>query len=228
MPAPITIATLIQDILDHTASSTTVMSQTIREEFVNGAIRRCARFHTFRGQRATADLTYGASEDSIALPVGFVTELAVWSRSTSITDPSRRLSPIDRTLRRMWIEAQDPQTLRDSIYPNTARPGALTTSGFYYIWLDRLHIVPTPTATTYLTIDYTRLLPDLTGTDANWFTEVLPDVVRAGALVEAYLYLHEDERAAAWDAVYAKRITDAIRYDETLTLSGPPASRGRG
>jgi hypothetical protein len=228
-----TIATLVDDVRTHTGQSGLTLLTSLCETFINNAILRMERRHNFRGQQVTLDpLPYPANTDFVPVPSDFVTERAVWQKNQSQTDPSRALAPMQsKTLRRTWIESQNPAILRDSQFPAVAAPSAtpLSNQG-YYIWNRGLYLVPTPSAAggISLVLDYIRVLPDLTGTQNNWFTDTLPDVVRSGAVAEAYRYLQEADAATLWEAVFQARITDAIRTDETLSLSGPPASRGRG
>ena len=226
-----TIADLTGDILTHTGTSRLTLLQTVMENFVNEAIRRMERKHHFRGQEVTLDpLPYPANADFVPVPTDFVTERGVWQKMSSQTDPSKALSSFDKTLRRFWIEAKNPTLLRDTLFPNTASPTVTSpTQQFYYIWNRGLFLIPTPTtAPLSLVLDYIRIVPDLTGTQSNWFTEFTPDVVRAGAMAEAFRFLQVPEAATLWEAAFQDRLQEAIRQDESLSLSGPPSSRGRG
>ena len=228
-----TIADLVQDILTHTGQSGLVFLVSQRETFVNNAILRMERRHHFRGQQVTLDpLLFPANADFIPVPPDFVTERGLWQKNTQ-TDPSRALVPITaKTLRRFWIEATDPANQKDSIFPAVANPSAGQTPGgsFYYIWNRGLYLVPSPSISPGVTLvlDYIRIVPDLTGDQENWFTRHVPDVVRAGAVAEAYRFLVQPDAAQLWEQTFEARLTDAIRQDETLSLSGPPSSRGRG
>jgi hypothetical protein len=154
-----------------------------------------------------------------------------------VSPPALALAPLQaKTLRRFWIEAQNPALAKDSVFPAVAAPSAppgsqpMAFERFYYIWNRGLYLVPTPTASpgVLLVLDYVRLLPDLTGNQTNWFTENYMDVVRAGALADAFRFLQMPDAAQLWEATFADRLTEAIRQDSTLQLSGPPSSRGRG
>jgi len=182
-------------------------------------------------------LPYPANTDFVPVPADFVTERGVWQHLPSQTDPSRALAPIrQKTLRRFWIESVDPAILRDSLFPAVAatNPPASVSQGtligsFYYIWNRGLYIVPSPSpAGITLTLDYVRLLPDMTGTQSNWFTTYTADVVRAGAVAEAYRMLQLADASTIWEQTFQSRLTEAINQDSTLALSGPQAARGGG
>jgi len=200
------------------------------EEFINTALRRLQRTHLFRCQELSLDIPYSATTQSVPLPPDFLTESGVWSKDPSATDPTKALAPVVRTQRRFWIEAVDPSNLRDTIYPNVASPSAntfLLTSRWYYIWAQQLVIVPQPNALITLTLDYWKKTADLTGVQFNDFTVLYPDLLRAGALVEAYKFLHEDERAATIEAEYQDKLRQSIGIDDTTAFSGPPPVRGK-
>lgn len=225
-----TMATLVSAVQAYTVTTNgpTVLDTTTCEECVNTAMRALMRTHNFRGQQVSFDTTFPAGTDGLALPATFVKEYGVWTRNAAAADPSGALGPLDKTMRQMWIEEVDPQVLRDTVFPSVAAPGMRTPTQQYYIWALKLYLVPTPTADVDITIDYWSFLVDLTGAGSNWFTTVLPDTLRMGAIAEAYRYLHEEERATAWMQLFSAGMQDAIRYDESLAMSGPVRSRGKG
>jgi hypothetical protein len=221
-----TLADLIADLLSYPSTTATILPQSLREAFINEAIRRIERSHRFHVQEATVELAYPANQDFVALPSDFIAEYGVWEKTTSAT-PSASLAPIPKTHRRFWIEAREPTT-RDTVYPQTASPAATVERRHYYLWRGTLAIVPTPSADLTLVLDYEQRVPDLVGSGTNGFTERYPDLVRAAALAEVYGYLHEMEAATAWDAIFRARLADTIREDEAIAASGPPQTRGRG
>src|SRR5882672_759241 len=109
-----TLADLIAQVLNVTAASVGVLPVASRELFVNDTVRRIERKHLFRANSVTVPLAYPANTDFIVLPPDFITEEAVYQRQPAITDPSKALTPITKTLRRFWIEARDPQVLTDT------------------------------------------------------------------------------------------------------------------
>jgi hypothetical protein len=231
-----TIADLTSDVLTLTNQSRLIFLQSVLEQFVNDAIRRMERRHHFRGQEVTLDpLPYPSGADFVPVPADFVTDRAVWQHNTAnTTDPSRALAAIGKKiLRPMWVEMLEPPNQRDSLFPAVAASnppasslGPLLAHSFYYIWNRGLYIVPTPSQTITLTLDYVRVLPDLTGAQSNWFTDHVQDVVRAGAVAEAYRFLQLADAANIWEQTFQQRLDDAIRQDSTLQLSGTKAARG--
>jgi len=222
-----TVAELVDDLRVATGQSQLTLSNSVCEGFVNAAIRRMQRRHPFRGQAATVEMVYPASGPAIALPLDFDHELGLWLRDPLGTDPSLALSPIAKTVRRFWLEGRDD---RGNTFERAPLPPGTTVSSrlYHYFWTGHLHLVPTPTVEVALTLDYVQRLDDAHGAATNWFTLVVSDVVLAGAIHEAFHALYETDRAQVWLSVFESRLTDAIRHDESLALSGPTAVRGRG
>lgn len=219
-----TLASLVADVVAYCEESATVLPTATVESFLNRVKVRMQRRHGFQGQQFSLDLTYPANADSLPLPDDFIAEYGVWLLTA--TTPSRRMGTIKRMLRRQWIEGQTSVLVRDTVYPQTANPLLTQPETGYYLWGRALYLAPTPTADQALTLDYFLRMPDLTGAQNDYFTDVFPDVLLAGALAEAYLYLHEEERAGGWAQLFEARLVDAIRDDERLASSGPSKARG--
>ena len=80
---------------------------------------------------------------------------------------------------------------------------------------------PPPDATYTAFLHYYRALPILSETNPeNWFTDNYPELLLAAALVEALLWLKDDQRAQIWDAQY-RRYKDALELSESR--EGTPA-----
>ena len=223
-----TVDELIDALQAYTQESTTTLPDATCAEFVNTAIRRLQRVHPYQGEATSADLTITTAGQT-PLPADFIAETGVWLKDTSQTDPAQALSPIVRTSRQAWVNAVDPDASRDTVYPNVAAPGdASPTQRGYYVQNGLLVIVPSPTSTITVQLDYTRLLADLVVNQAgsNHFTQRYPDVVRAGALAEAYRYRHEDERAMLWEQQFLAMAKESISQDEAPSMAGNKRTRG--
>lgn len=228
-----TIDALVTDLQNWTSASSTVLPATTCVEFVNTAIRRLQRRRAYQAEHLSVDLTFGATVGVVPLPLDYVAETGVWQKDTAQTDPAMALRSITRTLRPTWVQGTDPDNTRDTIYPNVASPGASasTTGSFlYYTWAGTLTIVPTPNATLTVQLDYVRKLPELIAATAeeNTFLRLYTDVVRDGALVEAYRYLHQWDVALAYEQVFAMKVQEAILADTAPTAAGATKpSKGR-
>ena len=233
MPAELTLAALITQLRDYTNhNSTTLVSATV-EVMVNAAVHRLNQDHDWRGQEQNAEAPYSSTADGISVPSGFVKELLIAQQSTTAgVTPSSSRKPINKLVggRTAWID-QFPRltTGRDAIFPAIAAPGDSSTPGFfYYLWDEKIFLVPNPSSDVLLSIDYFAWIPDLTlaNNPHNFFTRFYPDALRWGALVEVWAFLHEDERATRADALFEKYKGLAVKHDTQTVMSGPPRHRG--
>lgn len=229
-----TVDDLAADVVAWTSTSATVVPTATAVECVNAAIRRLVRKHAWRYQQASVDLSFGPGAQAVAaLPADFLAELAVWQKADPPPDdPSTGLAPIQRTLKPFWFAAVDPSSQRDPVFPQTQRPDALARppDRHYYVWAGTLALVPAPSATLLVQLDYVRVLDDLVGAltpaQTNAFTTAFPDVVRNGALAEAYRFLHEFDVAALYEALFQQGREEAIAQDNTSAAAGLSKTRG--
>lgn len=225
-----TLDTLVTDVQSWTGETTTTLPNATAAECVNRAIRRLQRRHGYQGTVGSTDLTIG-TQGRVPLPFDYVAEIHVWQKNTSQSDPARALVPIMRTLKEEWYKGIAPQVQRDTIFPNVAAPGAFdttTNSYAYFIEGGMFVLVPTPTSNVTVQLDYVQQAPELVhGTgQTNWFTQRYPDVVREGALAEAYKFLHEWDAAALHEQAFTTLAVESIVQDEAPTAAGPRRSRG--
>lgn len=228
-----TISDLRSAIVSWTGTNTTVLPNATCDLFVNSAMAYLQRQHRFRGQEATTgDLTYTASSGSLTLAslsiTDFIEETAVYLKDASQTTPSSQLTYVERIPRDEWVEKRIGRALVDQQYPQVALPGSDTINQFLYaIWDERIFLFPTPSTAQTLVIDYFALLPDLSDSNtSNFFSTRYPDVLRLGALAEAYEYLHEDERALVYRQRFEQAIQRAVSDDTRLRSSGGSKVRG--
>lgn len=221
-----TLADLVADVVSYTDESATTLPTLTVESFVNRVRRRMMRRHGWQGQQTSIDLPYPANAESIPLPDDFIAEYGVWLLTS--TSPSRKLGFLKKTQRALWLQGNSAVVgSTDTTYPQVADPTVTRPTSGYYLWGRALYRVPIPIADETEVLDYYWRLPDLTGTQADYLTDVFPDVVLAGSLAEAYRYLHEeDARGPAWEQIFEQRLADGIRDDERLAGSGPSKTRG--
>jgi len=230
------LATDVQNwVFAGVTGSATVLSATQCGEFINTAIRRLQRHHRWQFQITKTVLTIpGQTVASVTLPSDFVVELAVASIDTSQSAPSSSYVPIQKCLEWQWFDAVDPLATRDPQYPAIMATLNLTLAQdrrYYFLVNDQLWIVPTPSSAITVLLEYERTLADLvTGQSpamSNAFTLRYPDVVRAGAIVEAAAYLQDQQQTAVWDAIFGKRLEEAVRHDNAVASGGQGGSRGK-
>lgn len=218
---------LEQWLLAFTSTTDAVLPLAIRVECVNEAVRIIQRAHPFRGFEVSADTTYPANAAAITLPTDFISEKQVLQRDT--TTSSDAFVPIEKVDRDYWYRAGVTSPLRDAVYPQIAST-FIDRDAFgtrYSIWAGGLYLLPTPTMDTPIRMDFIKVAAELVNSnDANHITTTYPDLARTFALVEAYKYLQEDERAATWDERAQRLLLTAITHDKTTYQSGATASRG--
>ncbi len=218
-------------IRDFTNRSATILTDAICDDFVNTAMSRMQNSHAWIGQETSVDVTYNSTDDGKAIgSSGFISERQVSLKDTVTTDPSARLTPIDKVVggRWAWIENLVDDKETDTVYPQASAPGAGSVSGrFYYIWKGLLFIVPNPSQEITTTVDYYLRLADLNvGNTSNFFSIDYPEVLKWGALVDAWTFLHEDQRSASAEQMFARLLAAGIKNDASLSMSGPPRARG--
>ncbi len=224
-----TLPTLISDLRDLTRTTSTDLTDARGTRYLNRAMERMQDAHNWRGQEfSLTTVTYGPSDDGIALPADFISEEALWRQMPSVSNPSGKLRPVDKLpARRDWW-----QRVLKTHPPNEQRFPASSTAvddgPYYYLWEQKLFYNPNPNQAVNLTLDYYRRLADLalTTNESNFFTVVTPTVLLWGALPEAWAFLHEDERIGIAEARFALLLGQAIKNDRQLAASGGPRSRG--
>ena len=219
-----TIDQLAAALQSYTTAST-VLSTADAVECVNTVRRDMQRQHDWRSMQVTAEFLVPSATGRVALPAGFLHEIAVYP---TLTNPPGVGVPLQRLLRPYAVEGV--QLARDATVQNVAAPSSRVLVEGYYLWAGYLVLTPSATANATLTVDYAVELPELaagqTPAQQDEFTTRYVDVVRAGALAEAYEFLHEEERAAHWLTVYEMRLKRALSQDKALALAGLPARRG--
>lgn len=208
----------------------TEQSTQISDLLINAGHDRLLRRHRWRGQEAHAAITYAPTDDGKALPSDFVEEL-VLSYNSADTDPSKALTPVPKLAggRVYWLMSRSPRSLRDQAYPQVAAlVNELGSTWFYYLWEEKIYVVPNPSASSNFQLDYYKSLPPLVQTtnEDDWFTTNVKYVLLWAAIVEGWHFYHEIQRAAAAEIMFERVLLAAIKHDESIAMSGPPRSRG--
>jgi hypothetical protein len=221
-----TLGDLWTFLREWTGVPATILTDPIATELVNQTVRTVARAHPWRGFEVSAKTTYPAHAAAVTVPTDFISEQALYRQTTDPTYSSG-LEPITKVPdRESWFATVGVN--RDPLYPQTLDPADVIFSlPRYAIWAGGLYLLPTPTADIAIVMDFARMPADLSAAgDSNHLTTTYADVVRFGALVETYKFLHEDERAETWQAQYGTALTTAIAHDKTLAMSGGTMARG--
>jgi hypothetical protein len=218
-----TLTTLRTAIRDYTLFPSSIFTDPICDELVNGVLESMEHLHNFQETLSRAALTYLTTSDGIALPDGFLGEEALYEVDPALTaDPSARLSEIPKITRAQWVQRVNAS----SGHPAFPRPSL---RGFYYYLSGMaLFVVPQPTTTVSLIFDHFLKSPPLTtGSPTNYATTQYYDCLKWGAIRDAFLFLHEEERAQAFAQRFQIAFTAATKRDFAQTAGGaPPKSRG--
>lgn len=80
-----------------------------------------------------------------------------------------------------------------------AAQSATTAPKWYEIDGDEIRVAPSPDADYAYTLKYYQSIPLLSGGNiTNWFTANAPELILFGALLEASVYLKDDQRTEMW------------------------------
>jgi len=218
-----TFETIRTWIRDTTEKGSAILTDSIMEGIIQGALERMERAHDWRGQEVTSgNLTYTSTSDGIALPSDFVAEVQVYQKDTQQSDPSRALTPVKKLPggRQTWARAESSRDLSDfHLKPNDRGP-------FYWLWDEKLYYVPNPSADITLVIDYWQNLAALT-TGSNFLTTLYPRTVYWAALVEAWHFLAQDDFAAQANGMFQNvMLPNAMKHNDSTLMSGEHRVRG--
>lgn len=218
-----TLAELRTQLRAHTVTTSTDLSDTQCDEFVNTAIERMQSQHDWGLQEAVSSpLTYGAATDGQSLPSDFIREVTVNEVDLTASDPSLQYLTIGKLEggRAAWAERVHASDV-SSTFPRPAISGR-----YYFLWAGSIYIVPQPSSDITVQVDYIKAQADLSGSSSNAFLTKYSRCVLWGALQVAYVFLHEPELAAAAGAVYADCLQAALKRDTSGRIGGGAKSRG--
>lgn len=100
----------------------------------------------------------------------------------------------------------------------------------YYSDYDYNHwlIVPTPAQNyPFEVLYYEQPLPLSVSNQTNWFTEFAPDALYYGSLIEASVYLKNDDRLATWKGMYDQAVS-AIEGEAQSRVSDAATTTSQG
>lgn len=204
-----------------------ILTDTACDDCVRATLERMVNAHDWQGQGKSVTLSYASDTDGVELPEDFISEKHVSQVAPGQSDPSARLSPIPKLMggRQAWLDSFNAATTN----PRSPLPRGGTTGVHYYLWDEKLYIVPNPSGAMDVVLDYIEALAVLP-TDplaSNVLTRRYGHTAVAwGALREAYLFLHMWTAAERAEAVYQGMLDGALKRDLSTRLSGPKPQRG--
>ena len=151
--------------------------------------------------RSTASVT----NQYISIPTDFLEMLNIELTSTS---PPKRLVYITSDRSDDYREKQN----------NTAG-----TPGYYTIEGNSIQLLPTPSASVTVQLNYYQDIPALSGladSDNNWLLLAHPDVYLYGTLMQASPYLMDQEKTQMWDGLLARSLQEVQMSDEKSRYAG--------
>jgi hypothetical protein len=90
-----------------------------------------------------------------------------------------------------------------------------------------IELFPTPDGSYTGELTYYQKVPDLATNSTNWLLTAAPDIYLYGSLVHSAPYLHEDNRAAMWAAMYQASVEALKAESRRAQYSGPLRLRTR-
>jgi hypothetical protein len=88
-----------------------------------------------------------------------------------------------------------------------------------------LEVAPVPSSATTLNYSAYISLTPLATTATNWMLTSHPDIYFYAALIHSAPYLHEDERAAVWNALYDQRCDLFAQEERNRRFSAAPLNK---
>lgn len=98
-------------------------------------------------------------------------------------------------------------SLSDITDMRTVSADTANTPRFYAIAGGSLEFYPTPSSTVTVSLVYRATIPALSDSNtSNWLLAHGPDVYLHGSLIDAYTYLHDDQRLQPTTALYTRAV----------------------
>ena len=149
--------------------------------------------------------TASTSSQYVSLPDDFLEMSNIELTSTS---PPKRL---------VYITSDRSDDYREQNNNTTGTPNYYTIEGIV------IQLVPTPSATVTLQLNYFQDIPALSGladTANNWLLESHPDVYLFATLMQASPYLMDPQAGQQWDSLYARSMQELQLADEKSIYAG--------
>lgn len=211
-----TLNDLRTHIRNHTVFDNTKITDTIADIFLGTAIDEMVNAHDWQlRQAATFAFTYGPTTDGIVLPEAFIADVALYQINVGATPAEKRtfITRLDGG-RPAWVG----YTTGGAEVDPDAFPTPSVDTTYYYLWGNSLFIVSNPSSDIPFELDYLQDLSVLT--DTNPLVAFYPRTVLAGALREAYLWAHEEERAVVHEQRFRLLLDAAKKRDTGARMAG--------
>ena len=210
-----TLVELRNAVRDHLVFNSTKLPDATVDLFVGLTFDEMLNAHDWTlPQSTTMAFTYGAATDGVNLPAGFVRDDGVYQiNNTAAPDGRRTWTPRLDGGRPAWVTLSRNTGESDTEF---IPPAPSTT--YYFLHGPKVYIVPNPTGTQDYEMDYLQSLTALS--DTNPFLVMYPWTVLEGALREAYLWNHEDERAGIHEARFQRLVDGAKKRDTGSRMAG--------
>jgi hypothetical protein len=149
--------------------------------------------------------TASTSGQYVSLPTDFLEMLNIELTSTS---PPKRL---------VYITSDRSDDYRDQ------QDNATGTPDYYTIEGTSIQLLPTPSASVTVQLNYYQDIPALSGladSGNNWLLLAHPDIYLYGTLMQASPYIMDQQSAQIWDGLLSRSMQELQMSDEKSRYSG--------
>ena len=191
---------LTDNVRNYTETSTTVLSNTIIQPFIESIEDKVRR---------TVDLNYYRKYDTATLTVNnpYLPLPSDW-------EATRYVQLIDGSNNRTYLIQKDISFMNEYA-PDSTATGAATPK-FYAMWdQDTHYLAPTPNAALTVELAYTYKPPGLTSTNTStWLSQNAPNVLLYGCILEALGYLKGPaDMIQYYDKMYNQSVQALATYE---------------
>lgn len=116
------------------------------------------------------------------------------------------------------VDSSDTVELQGVPYRKAKNVSSTTgTPKYYAIENGSFILAPTPDQTYSLELTYYKALTPVSPTNAtNWLSDTYPEVILYGALLEASLFIKDDQRAMVWKTKFDEALEEMKKSDDTM------------
>jgi len=203
---PETLETLRARMQSWLSANTTRLPDTVANDMINIVQRELCRKHDLRFLETSNTFVTVAGTAAYTLPTN-------WSR------PYRFWYTHPDTTTVVQLENVAKETF-DAWYPDATQTALPTV---YTIWGPSLFLGKTPASVLTIFREYYALLPDLSDgspTNTNALLTNAWETLFWGALVQASMFMFEDQRAPSWEAQYRRSESDLVSEHARAWSSG--------
>ena len=205
------------------ADVTVLPAEDILEGLNDAQERMVQSSDEWRALDLTFPFTYGLGTDGVLLPSNLEKFADLYAIDSAQTDPSLRRAPLGQVDKGAWVERITQPDASDTF------PVASVSGSYWYVWAEKIYLVPQPSAATAFELDYLGAPEDLTvsGPAAqNYFTRRYYRTLFWGGLIGVNDFLGEDDRAAFAERRFEKFLERAQAAETAYRTSGPKRTRG--